>query len=188
MAHNLLIVSDMYHSSHLNSMQQPQGIATIPRITDHKMMRDTLPHPLQSPIRALQTFFGVTILVSSCTLPITSLIFSAELFDQGAAIRAKVGEQLTAATEILARIIHDASAASVDTRLRQAVSPFSPSTDCTSIPQGFTSPSARLPWRLHAFATNHHEYCGLGAIANYLFGKEAKGPEAEHKSGEAGAT
>jgi hypothetical protein len=147
----------MYLSNHLNSMQQPQGIETVLHITDHKMILDTLPHPMQSPIRSLQTFFGVTILVSSCTLPITSLIFAPELFDQGAVIRAKVDEQLTAATGILARIIHDASAASLDTRLRQAVSPFSPSTDCTSMPQGFTSPSARLASRLHAFATNRHE-------------------------------
>ena len=178
----------MYHSNYLNSLQQTRGIETVPRIMDHKMILDILPHPMQSSTRVLQAFLGIAILAGSCTLPITSLIFAPELFDQGAVIRAKIDEQLTAATGILARIIHDASAASVDTRLRQAVSPFSPSTDCTSIPQGFTSPSARLPWRLHAFATNHHEYCGLGAIANYLFGKEAKGPEAEHKSGEAGAT
>jgi hypothetical protein len=57
----------------------------------------------------------------------------------------------------LARIIHEASATSVDTRLCRAVSPFSPSTYCTSMPQGFTTPSARLASRLHAFATNLHE-------------------------------
>ena len=57
----------------------------------------------------------------------------------------------------LARMIHEASAVSADTRLRLAVSPFSPSTYCTSMPQGFTSPSARLASRLHAFATNLHE-------------------------------
>jgi len=50
-----------------------------------------------------------------------------------------------------------ASAASADTRLRRAVSPFSPSTYCTSMPQGFTPPSARLASRPHAFATNRHE-------------------------------
>jgi len=94
----------MYLSNHLNSMQQPQGIETVLHITDHKMILDTLPHPMQSPIRSLQTFFGVTILVSSCTLPITSLIFAPELFDQGAVIRAKVDEQLTAATGILGAI------------------------------------------------------------------------------------
>jgi len=60
-------------------------------------------------------------------------------------------------TPYLARMIHEASAASADTRLRRAVSPFSPSTYCTSTPQGFTSPSARLASRLHAFATNLHE-------------------------------
>src|SRR5882762_337757 len=37
-----------------------------------------------------------------------------------------------------------ASAASADTRLRRIVSPFSPSTYCTSMPQGFSFPSARL--------------------------------------------
>jgi hypothetical protein len=58
---------------------------------------------------------------------------------------------------VLARIIHEASAASLDTRLRRAVSPFSPSTYCTSMPQGFTPPSARFASRLHAFATNLHE-------------------------------
>jgi hypothetical protein len=57
----------------------------------------------------------------------------------------------------LARIIHEASTASADTQLRRAVSPFSPSTYYTSMPQGFTSPSARLASRLHAFATNRHE-------------------------------
>ena len=34
---------------------------------------------------------------------------------------------------------------------------FSPSAYCTSMLQGFTSPSARLASRLHAFATNLHE-------------------------------
>jgi hypothetical protein len=97
----------MYHSNHMNSMQQPQGIEIAPRITDHKMILDTLPHPLQSPIRALQTFFVVTILVGSCILPITPLLFASELYDQGAAIRAKVDEQLTAATETLGTIADD---------------------------------------------------------------------------------
>ena len=94
----------MYHSNHRNSMQQLQGIATIPRITDHKMIRDALPHPIQSPIRALQTFFEATILVSICTLPITSLVFAAALFEQGAVIRAKIDEQLIAATGILSAL------------------------------------------------------------------------------------
>src|SRR5262249_52388256 len=44
----------------------------------------------------------------------------------------------------LAPPTHDAFAASADTRLRQSVSSFSPSTYCTSMPQGFTPPSARL--------------------------------------------
>ena len=82
-------------------MQQSQGIETIPRIMDHKMIRDARPHHTRSSIRALQTFFGTAILSASCALPLTSLIFAAELFDQGAVIRAKIDEQLTAATEIL---------------------------------------------------------------------------------------
>jgi hypothetical protein len=94
----------MYHSNHMNSMQQPQGIEIAPRITDHKMILDTLPYPLQSPIRALQRFFGVTILVGSCVLPITPLLFASELYGQGAMVRAKVDEHLTAATEILGAI------------------------------------------------------------------------------------
>ena len=57
----------------------------------------------------------------------------------------------------LARIIHEASATSADTRLCRAVSPFSPSTYCTSMPLGFTAPSARLASRLHAFAMNLYE-------------------------------
>jgi len=57
----------------------------------------------------------------------------------------------------LTRIIHGGSAASAGTRLRRAVSPFSPSTYCTSMPQDFTTPDARLASRLHAFATNLHE-------------------------------
>ena len=91
----------MYQSNHLNSMQQPQGIEIVPLITDHQMILDTLLHPMQSPIRAVQTFFGIAILAGSCTLPLTSLIFAPELFDQGAVIRVKVDEQLTAVTEIL---------------------------------------------------------------------------------------
>jgi hypothetical protein len=94
----------MYYGNYWNSMQQPEGIETVPRITDHKMILDTLSHPLQSPIRALRTFFGIAILAGSCTLPLTSLIFAPELFNQGAVIRAKVDEQLTAATEILGAI------------------------------------------------------------------------------------
>ncbi len=95
----------MYHSNHLNNMQQPQGIEIVPRITDHQMILDALSHHTRSSIRALRTFFGIAILVGSCTLPITtSLMFAAELFDQGAMIRAKVDEQLTAATGILGAI------------------------------------------------------------------------------------
>ena len=97
-------MSDMYYGNYWNSMQQPEGIETVPRITDHQMILDTLSHPLQSPIRALRTFFGIAILVGSCTLPITSLIFAAELFDQGAMIRAKVDEHLTVAAGILGAI------------------------------------------------------------------------------------
>ena len=48
-------------------------------------------------------------------------------------------------------MIHDGSAVSADTRLRQAVSPFSSSTYGMSMPQGFTPLSARLASRLHAF-------------------------------------
>ena len=85
-------------------MQEPQDIETVPRITDHQLILDTLSHPIRSAITALRTFFGIAILAGSCTLPITSLIFSAELFDQGAVIRVKVDEQLTATTGILGAI------------------------------------------------------------------------------------
>jgi hypothetical protein len=102
-ARNLLCVSDMYHSNH-NSMQQTHGIETVTHITDHQMILDALSHRTRSSIRALQTFFGIAILAGSCTLPITALTFAPELFDQGAVIRAKVDEQLTAATEILGAI------------------------------------------------------------------------------------
>jgi hypothetical protein len=95
----------MYQSNYLNSMEQTQGVEMVPGITDHQMILDTLSHPLQSPIRALQTFFGIALLAGSCSLPITtSLLFAAELFNQGAMIRAKVDEQLTAATGILGTI------------------------------------------------------------------------------------
>lgn len=122
-------MSDMYYGNYWNSTQQPEGIEIVPRITDHQMILDTLSHPLQSPIRTLQTFFGIALLAGSCSLPITtSLLFAAELFNQGAMIRAKVDEQLTAATGV------------------------------------------------------------LGAIAGYLFGKTAKGPESEQKSNTTGTT
>ena len=82
-------------------MQQTHGIETVTHITDHQMILDALSHHARSSIRALQTFLGIAILAGSCTLPITSLIFAPELFDQGAVIRVKVNEQLTAATGIL---------------------------------------------------------------------------------------
>jgi hypothetical protein len=117
----------MYHSNH-NSMQQTHGIETVPHITDHQMILDALSHHTRSSIRALQTFLGIAILAGSCTLPITSLIFAPELFDQGAVVRAKVDEQLTAATGI------------------------------------------------------------LDALADYLFGKTTKGPDAEQKQDRTGPT
>ena len=85
-------------------MRQTQGIETVPHITDHRMILDALSHHTRSSIRALQTFFGIAILAGSCTLPITSLIFAPELFNQGAMIRAKVDEHLTASAEILGAI------------------------------------------------------------------------------------
>lgn len=91
----------MYFSNHRHSMQQPQGIESVPRIVDQDMILDALPHPIRSLISALRTFFGIAILAVSCTLPLTSLIFAANLYDQGVAIRIKVDEQLTAATGIL---------------------------------------------------------------------------------------
>ena len=97
----------MYHSNHINSMQQPHGIEMVPGITDHQTILDALSHHTRSSIRALQTFLGIAILAGSCTLPISSLIFAPELFDQGAVIRAKVEEQLTAATGILGAITND---------------------------------------------------------------------------------
>ena len=54
--------------------------ATVPRIMNHHMVLDTLPHPPRSPITALRAFFAIAILAGSCTLPITSLVFAAELF------------------------------------------------------------------------------------------------------------
>ena len=105
MARNLLCVSDMYYSNHINSMQQPHGIEMVPGVTDHQTILDALSHHTRSSLRALQTFLGIAILAGSCTLPLTSLIFAPELFDQGAVIRAKVDEQLNAATGILKAIV-----------------------------------------------------------------------------------
>ena len=70
----------MYHSSQLNSMQQPQDIETVPHITDHQMILDTLPHPLRSPIRTLRTFFGIAILAGTCIVLTSSLSSAAELY------------------------------------------------------------------------------------------------------------
>ena len=80
MARNLLCVSDMYHSNHLNSMQQTQGIETVPHITDHQMILDALAHHTRSSIRALQTFLGIAILAGSCAWLMTSFVSAAELF------------------------------------------------------------------------------------------------------------
>jgi hypothetical protein len=70
----------MYHSNHLNSMQQKHGTETVPQITGHQMILDTLPHPPRSSITALRTFFGLAILAGSCISPIPSSVFAAELF------------------------------------------------------------------------------------------------------------
>lgn len=66
--------------------------------------KKTLPHPTPSPITALRTCFGIAILACSWSLPVTSLAFAAELFEQGAVLRVKVDEQLTATTGILGAI------------------------------------------------------------------------------------
>ena len=52
----------------------------VPRVMDRQMILDTLPHSTRSSIAALRTFFGIAMLAGSCTLPITSLVFAAELF------------------------------------------------------------------------------------------------------------
>jgi hypothetical protein len=85
-------------------MQQPHGIEMVPGVTDHQTILDALSHHTRSSIRALQTFLGIAILAGSCTLPITSLIFAPELFNQGAVIRAQVDEQLTAAAGTIGNI------------------------------------------------------------------------------------
>ena len=66
------------------------------------------------------------------------------------------------------RVIHEASATSVDMRLRRAVLPLSPSTYCWGLAPFFLAPvpwppRASLATRLSDFATNRHESCGLGA-------------------------
>ncbi len=53
---------------------------TVPRIMNHHMALDTLLYPTRSSITALRTFFGIAILAGSCTSPVTSLVFAAELF------------------------------------------------------------------------------------------------------------
>jgi hypothetical protein len=65
-------------------------------------------------------------------------------------------------------MIHEASATSVDTRLRRAVLPLSPSTYGWGLALFFLAPvpwppRASLATRLSDFATNRHESCGLGA-------------------------
>ena len=70
----------MYHSNHLNSMQQTHGIETVPHITDHQMILDALSHHTRSSIRALQTFLGIAILAGSCIVSIPSLSSAAELY------------------------------------------------------------------------------------------------------------
>jgi hypothetical protein len=42
--------------------------------------KESLPHPTRSPITALRTFFGIAMLVGSCTLSPLSLSSAAELF------------------------------------------------------------------------------------------------------------
>ena len=50
------------------------------------------------------------------------------------------------------------------------------------MPQGFTSPSARLASRLHAFATNRHEYCGLAVLlTDVLLGLPGAVAESDQK-------
>jgi hypothetical protein len=54
--------------------------ATVLRIMDQNMILDTLPRSPRSSVTALRAFFRIAILAGSCTLPITSLVFAAELF------------------------------------------------------------------------------------------------------------
>ena len=43
------------------------------------------------------------------------------------------------------------------------------------MPQGFTAPSARLASRLHAFATNRHEYAGEMHRGEQVLAKNLQG-------------
>ena len=54
--------------------------ATVPRIMNHYMVLDTLPHPPRSSITALRTFFGKAILAGSCIVSIPALSSAAELY------------------------------------------------------------------------------------------------------------
>ena len=53
---------------------------TVPRIMNHHMVLDTLPHPPRSSITALRTFFRIAILAGSFTISTPSFSPAAELF------------------------------------------------------------------------------------------------------------
>ena len=60
-----------------------EALPTLPGLFDRAerlYVKKILPHPSRSPITALRTFFGIAILVGSCTLSAHSLSSAAELF------------------------------------------------------------------------------------------------------------
>jgi hypothetical protein len=75
--------------------------------------KKTLPHPTRSPITALRTFFGIATLVGSCTVPVTSLLFAAELFpysppssSQQRSVERQPAERLQLSSEDRAEVGH----------------------------------------------------------------------------------
>jgi Ca2+-dependent lipid-binding protein len=47
---------------------------------DHQMILDTFSHTKQTSITTFRTILGIAILALGCTLPVSSLVFAAELF------------------------------------------------------------------------------------------------------------
>ena len=75
----LLGASTISYYQEMAAEEQPASLEPHDR-AEHLYDTKTLPHSRRSPITALRTFFGIAILIASCTLPVTSLVFAAELF------------------------------------------------------------------------------------------------------------
>ena len=79
--HTMMWLLDSSTISYYQEMAAEERMTAAEPYVEAKCLYDKKTFPYtRSPITALRTFFGIAILTGTCTLPVTSLVFAAELF------------------------------------------------------------------------------------------------------------